>query len=85
MEYLLLLAEDPDLIATDEQRAEAVQRVHHFAMGLVTDGVLRGRPARPGASGPVTATSASWTVRSPSPRRSSPGTSSSTRRTSGLR
>ena len=42
MEYLLLLAEDPQLVATDEQRAVAVERVRDYAMGLVADGVLRG-------------------------------------------
>jgi hypothetical protein len=27
MEFMLILSEDPDLVATEEQRAEAVQRV----------------------------------------------------------
>lgn len=42
MEYLLILFEDPELIATPDQRQHAVERVGEFAMGLVGDGVLRG-------------------------------------------
>jgi len=42
MEFMLILAEDPELVATDEQRADAVQRVGEFAMGLVGEGVLKG-------------------------------------------
>ncbi len=42
MEFMLILAEDPDLVATGAQRAAAVQRVGEFAMGLVGDGVLKG-------------------------------------------
>ena len=42
MEYLFLLAEDADLVATDEQRARAVERVRDYARGLAADGVLRG-------------------------------------------
>jgi hypothetical protein len=48
MEFMLVLSEDPDLIATDQQRAEAVQRVGEYAMGLVSDGTLKGgAPLRP--------------------------------------
>jgi len=42
MEFMLILAEDPELVGTDEQRADAVQRVGEFAMGLVSEGVLKG-------------------------------------------
>ena len=49
MEFMLVLSEDPDLIATDQQRAEAVQHVDEYAMGLVSDGTLKGgAPLRPG-------------------------------------
>src|SRR5262245_56719841 len=42
MEFMLVLYEDPELIATEEQRKEAVQRVGEYAMGLVGDGTLKG-------------------------------------------
>jgi len=42
MEFMLILSEDPDLVTTAEQRAAAVQRVGEFAMGLVSEGVLKG-------------------------------------------
>jgi len=42
MEFMLILFEDPDLVATDEQRKEAVERVGEFAMGLLRDGTLKG-------------------------------------------
>jgi len=42
MEFMLILAEDPELVATDQERADAVQRVGEFAMGLVSEGVLKG-------------------------------------------
>src|ERR1700758_4602280 len=42
MEFMLVLYEDPELIATEEQRKEAAQRVGEYAMGLVGDGVLKG-------------------------------------------
>jgi hypothetical protein len=42
MEYMLVLYEDPELVATEEQRKEAVQRVGEYAMGLVGDGTLKG-------------------------------------------
>ncbi len=42
MQFMLILAEDPDLVATDDDRQAAVQRVGEFAMGLVGDGVLKG-------------------------------------------
>jgi hypothetical protein len=52
MQYLLILSEDPQLIATAEQREKAVERVGEFAMGLVADGVLRGgSPLRPAEEG----------------------------------
>jgi hypothetical protein len=35
-------SEDPELVATEEQHAEAVQRVGEYAMSLVGDGALRG-------------------------------------------
>lgn len=51
MEFMLILSEDPGLVATDEQRAQAVQRVGEYAMGLVTDGTLKGgSPLRPVAA-----------------------------------
>jgi hypothetical protein len=42
MEFMLILAEDPELVATGDQREQAVQRVGEYAMGLVGDGVLKG-------------------------------------------
>jgi hypothetical protein len=42
MEFMLVLYEDKDLIATDEQRKEAVQRTGEYAMSLVSDQVLKG-------------------------------------------
>lgn len=42
MEFMLILSEDPSLVATSEQREDAVQRVGEYAMGLVGDGVLKG-------------------------------------------
>jgi hypothetical protein len=42
MEFMLILAEDPELVATPEQRELAVQRVGEYAMGLIGDGVLKG-------------------------------------------
>lgn len=42
MEFMLVLYEDPELIATEEQRKEAVQRVGEYAMGLVGAGTLKG-------------------------------------------
>ena len=49
MEFMLILSEDPELVATEEQHGGAVQRVGEYAMSLVGDGALRGgallRPA----------------------------------------
>ena len=42
MEYMLVLYEDPELITTEEQRKEAVQRVGEYAMSLIGDGTLKG-------------------------------------------
>ena len=42
MQFMLVLYEDPELIATEEQRTVAVQRVGEYAMGLIGDGTLRG-------------------------------------------
>jgi hypothetical protein len=42
MEFMLILSEDPDLVATEDQRKLAVQQVGEYAMGLVGDGVLKG-------------------------------------------
>src|SRR5260221_13194105 len=42
MEFMLVLYEDPELVATEQQRKEAVQRVGEYAMGLVGDGTLKG-------------------------------------------
>ena len=42
MEFMLVLYEDPELIATEEQRKEAVQRVGEYAMSLIGDGTLKG-------------------------------------------
>lgn len=48
MEFMLVLSEDPDLVATEQQRADAVQRVGEYAMNLVSDGTLKGgAPLRP--------------------------------------
>jgi hypothetical protein len=41
VEFMLILSEDPELVATEEQRAEAVQRVGEYAMNLVGDGTLK--------------------------------------------
>jgi hypothetical protein len=42
MEFMLILSEDPDLVATQDERKLAVQQVGEYAMGLVADGVLKG-------------------------------------------
>ena len=42
MEFMLILSEDPQLVATDEQRQDAVQRVGEYAMGLAGSGTLKG-------------------------------------------
>ena len=42
MEFMLVLFEDPDLVATDEQHKEAVERVGEYAMGLLSEGTLKG-------------------------------------------
>lgn len=48
MEYMLILSEDPDLVAGDEQRRDAVERVGEYAMGLLGNGTLKGgSPLRP--------------------------------------
>jgi hypothetical protein len=48
MEFMLILAEDPGLVVTDEQRQGAVQRVGEYAMGLLGNGTLKGgAPLRP--------------------------------------
>jgi hypothetical protein len=48
MEFMLVLYEDPELIASEEQRKEAVQHVGEYAMSLVGDGTLKGgAPLRP--------------------------------------
>jgi hypothetical protein len=48
MKFMLILNEDSDLVATDEQRREAVQRVGEYAMGLAGNGTLTGgAPLRP--------------------------------------
>jgi hypothetical protein len=48
VQYLLILSEDPELIAHAEPRPNPVERVGEYAMGLVAEGVLRGgSPLRP--------------------------------------
>lgn len=48
MEFMLILSEDPELVASEEQRQQAVQRVGEYAMDLVGQGVLKGgAPLRP--------------------------------------
>src|SRR4029077_12988937 len=42
MEFMLVLFEDPELVAADEQRKEAVERVGEYAMGLLSEGTLKG-------------------------------------------
>ena len=42
MEFMLILSEDPELVATEEQRQQAVQRVGEYVMGLIGDGVVKG-------------------------------------------
>jgi hypothetical protein len=52
MQYLLILSEDPELIAGAEPPLNPVERVGEFALGLVAKGVLRGgSPLRPVAEG----------------------------------
>jgi hypothetical protein len=48
MEFMLVLSEDPEVVATEQQRTEAVERVGEYAMSLVGDGTLKGgAPLRP--------------------------------------
>ncbi len=48
MEYMLILAEDPELVVSDAQRQDAVQQVGEYAMGLLSEGTLKGgSPLRP--------------------------------------
>lgn len=42
MEFMLILSEDPEIVATAEQRQAAVRQVGEYAMGLVGEGVLKG-------------------------------------------
>ena len=42
MQFMLILSEDPQLVTTEAQRKEAVQRVGEYAMGLLGDGTLKG-------------------------------------------
>jgi hypothetical protein len=50
MEFMLVLYEDPELVATEQQRAQAVQRVGEYAMDLVGHGTLKGgAPLHPAA------------------------------------
>ena len=42
MQFMLVLYEDPELMATEEQHKEAVQRVGEYAMSLIGDGTLKG-------------------------------------------
>ena len=42
MQFMLVLYEDPELMATEEQRSQAVQRVGEYAMSLLGDGTLQG-------------------------------------------
>jgi len=42
MEFMLVLYEDPEIVATDQQRQDAVERVGEYAMGLLGDGTLKG-------------------------------------------
>ncbi len=42
MQFMLILSEDPALVATEDDRKLAVQRVGEYAMGLLGDGVLTG-------------------------------------------
>ena len=84
MEFMLILSEDPELVATPEQRALAVQRVGEYAMGLVGDGVLNGgSPLHPvGEAKKVRTRDGRQRVLDGPSRRArklSPGTSSSTR------
>jgi hypothetical protein len=52
MQYLLILSEDPELIAGAEPPLNPVERVGEFALGLVAEGVLRGgSPLRPAEEG----------------------------------
>src|SRR5215472_9144581 len=52
MEFMLILSEDPDLVATEEQREELVQRVGEYAMSLAGEGIIKGgAPLRPVTEG----------------------------------
>src|SRR5215469_9791608 len=42
MQFMLVLYEDTDLVATEEQRKEAERRTGEYAMGLFGDGTLQG-------------------------------------------
>jgi hypothetical protein len=42
MEFMLVLYEDPEIVATEQQRQDAVERVGEYAMGLLGDGTLTG-------------------------------------------
>ena len=42
MEFMLILSEDPELVASDEQRQDAVRRVGEYAMNLLDNGTLKG-------------------------------------------
>lgn len=54
MEFMLVLSEDPALIATDQQRQEAVRQTGEYAMSLVASGVLKGgAPPAAGHRGPA--------------------------------
>jgi len=35
MEFMLILSEDPDLVATENERAQAFQRVGEYAMSSI--------------------------------------------------
>jgi hypothetical protein len=48
MEFMLILSEDPELVATEEQRKELVQQVGEYAMSLARNGTIKGgAPLRP--------------------------------------
>ncbi len=53
MEFMLILSEDSDLIATEDQRRLAVQEAAEYALGLVGDGILKGGALLHGVIGPA--------------------------------